>query len=234
MGGFLHTKSHSAVSIGFVRDWWTVPLPRAMHLATRYRAPKVSGKHAETHEAGPAAGTRALTVMAPGRHAAGSNFGASAPAAAALESHPTVPVALPAPLYSCPPTPLSAMPVVTFTLTTQPGGEPGERQPGAEPGGQSPKLRSAGTPVNAEQADRPRCWIETLGGRWAARRAPRYEGMTDPASLPLSPHASSPCSQALSQANLKNLLGETQFAWESQAKVSLGKGNALVQTRVKN
>ena len=98
--------------------------------------------------------------MAPGQHASGSNFGASAPASTALESHPTVPVALPAPLCSCPPTPLSAMPVVTFTLTPQPGGEPGETQPGAEPGGQSPKLRSAGTPVNAGQADRPRCWIE--------------------------------------------------------------------------
>ena len=126
---------------------------------------------AETHEAGLAAGTRALTVMATGRHAAGSDFGASAPTAAALKSHPTVPVALPAPLCSCPPTPLSAMPVVTFTLTPQPG-EPGERQPGAEPGGQSPKLRSAGTPVNGQQADRPRCWIEALGSRWAAQRAP--------------------------------------------------------------
>ena len=50
--------------------------------------------------------------------------------------------------------------------------------------------------------------------------------MADPASVPLSPHALSPCSQALSQANPKNLLGETQFAWESQAKVSLGKGTA--------
>ena len=110
-----------------------VPLQHTVHLATWCRAPNVSGKHAETHEAGPAAGTQALTVMATGRHAAGSDFGASAPTAAALKSHPTVPVALPAPLCSCPPTPLSAMPVVTFTLTPQPGGEPGETQPGRGP-----------------------------------------------------------------------------------------------------
>ena len=66
------------------------------------------------------AGSRAITVMAAGRHAARSSVGASAPVSAALVAHPTVPVALPAPLCSVPPTSLPAMPVAPPTLTTHP------------------------------------------------------------------------------------------------------------------
>ena len=51
--------------------------------------------------------------------------------------------------------------------------------------------------------------------------------MADPASLPLSPHAISRVPRLFPKQTPKNLLGETQFAWESQAKVSLGKGTAL-------
>ena len=49
--------------------------------------------------------------------------------------------------------------------------------------------------------------------------------MADPASLP--PTLSHRVPRLFPKQTPKNLLGETKFAWESQAKVSLGKGNAL-------
>ena len=101
------------------RAWW-----RAPHVSdeqdAKCRAPHVSDEQDATHAAWSPAGSRALTVMAAGRHAARSSVGASAPVSAALVAHPTVPVALPAPLCSVPPTSLPAMPVAPPTLTTQP------------------------------------------------------------------------------------------------------------------
>ena len=100
--------AHHARGAQKPRAWW--------------QAPHVSDEQDATHAAWSPAGSRALTVMAAaaGRHAARSSVGASAPVAAALEAHPRVPDALPAPLCSVPSTSLPAMPVAPPTLTTQP------------------------------------------------------------------------------------------------------------------
>ena len=111
--------AHHARGAQKPRAWWQAP-----HVSdeqdAKCRAPHVSDEQDATHAAWSPAGSRALTVMAAGRHAARSSVGASAPAAAALKSHPTVPVALPAPLCSVPSTSLPAMPVAPPTLTTHP------------------------------------------------------------------------------------------------------------------
>ena len=166
--------AHHARGAQKPRAWWQAP-----HVSdeqdAKCRAPHVSDEQDATHAAWSPAGSRALTVMAAaaGRHAARSSVGASAPAAAALKSHPTVPVALPAPLCSVPPTSLPAMPVAPPHPKCEAWEKPGE---GRERG--QLRLRAWGAvsqaagqalPISARNSDRPRWWDRVPWRRRTAR-----------------------------------------------------------------